>query len=490
MSSQIVLALLSVLAPAQPATNQAESSAILRSADTRAVLPYQWSAAEQAALDEVEFACFQYFWKEVGQPASLAKDRMKAPVASIAAVGFQLSALPIGVERGWITRDEGLQRAHMVLTSLLDRRDNRKFGVFLHYPDPNTGGLSHEGFEIVASTVDHAILLAGVITAGQYFGDEIERLAQRLVAETNWKAFAVGPDNYLSMGWRPNDPAKLDGSGHFLDAHWSWASDEERLVYVLAVGAPEADHAIAPASYYRLKRVIRRYNDQPPFVASWPGTPFTYFFSHCWIDYRSLEADDPDNFGVDAPQVDWFENSRRAVLAHRQRCIEQAARYKTLAPDRWGLSPCSARDGYIVPEIRPSVSNNDEWFEGTVAPYAAISSIMFTPRESLAALRAFRDLKAANGQPLIWRAVKDGGYGFVDSFNLDQNFVCDDYVGIDVGPTLLAIENVRTGLIWKLFMKDPTVRRAADRLRWREREDVSSDKPPTRAPTADVLNQD
>jgi len=132
------------------------------------VLPYQWSAAEQAALDEVEFACFSISGRKSASPASLAKDRMKAPVASIAAVGFQLSALPIGVERGWITRDEGLQRAHMVLTSLLDRRDNRKFGVFLHYPDPNT---RRSFARRLRNRRQHRrstpFLLAGVITAGQ-----------------------------------------------------------------------------------------------------------------------------------------------------------------------------------------------------------------------------------------------------------------------------------------------------------------------------------
>ena len=153
------------------------------------------------------------------------------------------------------------------------------------------------------------------------------------------------------------------------------------------------------------------------------------------------------------------------MLTHRQRCIEQAARFKTLASDRWGLSACSARDGYIVPEIRPNIRDEDTWFDGTVAPYAAISAIMFTPEESLAAIRAFRALKGADGKPLVWRDPKSGGYGFVDSFNIDQGFVCDDYVGIDQGPMLLAIENARTGLIWKLFMRHEAVQRALKRLR-------------------------
>jgi hypothetical protein len=163
--------------------------------------------------------------------------------------------------------------------------------------------------------------------------------------------------------------------------------------------------------------------------------------------------------------VDWWENSRRAVLTHRARCIELSDRFKTLSPNIWGLSACVGREGYIVPQITPNLSNEDKLYEGTVAPYAAGSAIMFTPAESMAALRVMRDLKDKNGQPLTWRDPTQGGYGFVDAFNLDQKYASDDYVGIDQGPLLLAIENARTGLIWRLFMQSETAKRAGERLR-------------------------
>ena len=438
---------------------------ILRGPQTRAAVQYALTDADQTLLNEIEYGCFRFFWDEVGTPAGLVRDRKLAPVSSIAAIGFQLSSLPVGVERGWITREAGATRATTVLKALIHRDDNKKFGVYLHYPDLNTGGLSQEGFEVLASTVDHALLLAGAITAAQYFGGDVKPLVDRMIAETNWKAYAVNKEGWLSMGWKPNDPSSLAGPGEFLEIHWWNASDEERLIYFLAAGAPNAEFGVEPREYFRLKRAARRHADMPPFIASWPGALFTYIFSHCWIDYRSLDADDPNRFGIDAPRVDWFENSRRAVLTHRQRCIEQAGRYKTLAADRWGLSACSAREGYIVPEIRPNLCERDDWFGGTVAPYAAGAAIMFTPRESLAALRAFRALVDPNGRPFIWRDPNSGGYGLVDSFNLDQKFASDDYVGIDHGPLLLAIENVRTGLIWKLFMSHETVQRSVKRLR-------------------------
>ncbi len=428
---------------------------------------YRFAAGDVALLDEVEHAAFLYFWNEVGQPAALVRDRKKAPVSSIAAVGFQLATLPVGVERGWVSHAAARRRALSVLGALTAHRDNRKFGVFLHFPDLHTGGPSHEGYEVLYSTVDHALFLAGAITAGEYFGGEVKRVADRLVAETNWRAYAVGPGGLLSMGWKPADPHDLSGAGTFLQAHWSYASDEERLVYFLAVGAPRADHAVAPALYYRLKRPLKRHDAMSAYAVSWPGTLFTYEFSHLWIDYRSLGRDRPERFGVAAPPVDWFENSRRAVLTHRQRCIEQAGRFKTLSQDRWGLSACAGRDGYIVPRVRPNDCDVDEWFEGTVAPYAATTAIMFTPRESLAAIRAFRTLRNADGGPMVWRDPAAGGYGFVDAFNLDQGYASDDYVGIDQGPIVLAIENVRSGLVWKLFMRSETARRAVERLRLR-----------------------
>lgn len=419
---------------------------------------------EQELLEQIQRGCFLYFWKEVGEPAQLVKDRLKAPVASIAAVGFQLSSLPIGVEHGWITREQGQARAQRVLEALIEREDNKRFGIYLHFPDHDTAGPSASGYETLASTVDTALLIAGAIPAAEYFGGNIKELVNRMVAAANWKAYCVGPGGLMSMGWGPQDINRLDGPGAFHGSVWGIASDEERLIYFLAAGSPTPEHAVAPEAYYALKRAVQAHEDMPPYVVSWPGTLFTYFFSHCWIDYRALGADDPSRFGSDGVRVDWFENSRRAVLTHRRRCVEQSGRFKTLGPHRWGLSACVGREGYIVPMLRPNLAGEDRWHDGTVAPYAAGSAIMFAPRESVDALRAFRELKDGEGRPLVWRDPAEGGYGFADAFNLDQNYVSDDYVGIDQGPMLLAIENVRTGLIWKLFMQHESVRRAVTRL--------------------------
>ena len=343
---------------------------------------YAFSSDDVAFLEKIEHGCFQYFWNEVGRPAKLAKDKTSDTICSTAAVGFQLSSLPIGVERGWITRAEGEERAKTVLHSLVDRNDNKKFGIYLHFIDSGTGGLpdfskTKYHYELTASTVDHALLQAGAMTAASYFHGEVAQLADQIVDGADWQTMFDKKAGYLSMGWRVKTDRGVDGPGEIHPNYWEWCSDEERLVYFLAVGSPVESHALKPATYYHTKRIVKQHGDMPPYVVSWNGSLFTYFFAHCWIDYRHLAADDPAAFGEAGPAVDWFENSRRAVLTQRQRCIEEASQFPTLGENRWGLAPCGFKDKYLVHEVRPNICDHDSWCDGVVPPYAAGSAIMF-----------------------------------------------------------------------------------------------------------------
>ena len=458
------------LIPVCPRGQGAEN--VLRSPETDAALEYRPSPAEEALLEEIQRGCFNYLWQDVGSPARLVKDRADANVSSVAAVGFQLAALPIGVKRGWIQRREGEQRALVILRALIDRDDNKKFGVYLHFVDHNTGGLKPDAPQVQASTVDHALLLAGAIPAATFFGGEVRRLVDRLSAETNWAAYLDRDSGYLSFGWRPEQPQAMHGAGDFRPWVWQWASDEERLIYFLASGSRSADHRLDPALYYKL---MRRFPDNgPPFVMSWNGSLFTYFFSHCFIDYGRFAADRPAAFGIDLSQVDWVENSRRAVLDHRSRCLAKADEFETFRRGLWGLSPCTGfrDDGsptYFVPSVPPNIWNNKEdYCGGTVAPYAAGSAIIFAPEQCLETLAAMRHLKQGD-KWIAWQPVENGGYGLADSINLDHGRVSFDMVGIDVGPMLLAIENYRSSLIWNLFHKHPIARRAVKQLQFQLR---------------------
>jgi hypothetical protein len=448
----------------------AESPDILRTESTRIATQHKFSAEDHALLDSIELGCFNFLWHEVGTPSGLVKDRRYGDVASLAGVGFQLSAIPIGVERGWITREQGQQRALQILRFLHRRNDIHKDGIYLHFVRTDSGDI-YPPYRNEASTVDHSLFLAGAMPAAVYFGGEVAQIVDDIAARSNWKAFVNSTDGFLHMGWRPADNANMKGPGAYIERTWTFASDEERIIYFLAVAAPTPEFALEPRVYYRLQRTVERHDDLPPFVVSWNGIPFNYFFSHCWIDYQRFAADEPAEFGVTVPRVDWFENSRRALLTHRTRCLEVKDRFASFSIDRWGVSPCmgfNARDkaAYLVQGSEPNLRDADDWRLGTVAPYAAGGAIMFTPAESIAALRAFRQLKDKSGAPLVWRDPNTGGFAFADSFNLDEGRVSDDNVSIDVGPMLLAIENARTGLIWKLFMSHQMAKQGVDRLGW------------------------
>ena len=430
--------------------------------------PYRFTEEDQRLLDEIQKGCFQFFWNEVGSPAKLVKDRKLAEICSVAGVGFQLSALPIGVERGWISRQAAEQRAIQVLSHLVERTDNKKFGVYLHFVDHNTGGHVASAPQVQASTVDHALFVAGAMPAAVYFGGRVSEILDEIQQQADWKRFQDPETQQITFGWRPIDSAKLDGEGKFRPWTWKWASDEERLVYFLATGCPVPEYRVPPTGYYALDRRVMQHGDMPSFVGSWNGALFTYFFSHCWINYRDLQTDHPQSFGSDQPPVDWFENSRRAILTHRQRCIEMGAEFSSLSQDRWGLSPCNGfrengKSTYFVPSIRPNIADEENWCFGTVAPYAAGTSIMFTPKESMRALREF--VRLAKQNPHVgWDDVDQGGYGLPDSFKLTQGKATHDTLAIDAGPMLLGIENARTGLIWRLFSEHPVAKHASQRL--------------------------
>lgn len=444
------------------------------SAEAQAARNYPFSPDENRLLDEVQRGCFDYLWNEVGQPAGLVRDRLTADVSSVAAVGFQLSALPIGVERGWVSRRDAEQRAKTILRSLIDERENKKYGIYLHFVDQDSAQLKTDAPEVQTSTVDHALLQSGAIPAAVYFGGEVRALVDRLISDANWQAYGREGDQLLTFGWRSQSSQTLNADGKLVKWVWHIAGAEEALCYLHAVGAPNPQHALDARVAYQLKRKLGRHDALPPYVVTWNGAMFTYFFDHCWIDYRRYQADDPSKFGGQGPRVHWFENTRRAFVTHRQRCIEKSPELLTLGRNRWGLGPCMGlndkqQPGYLVPESVPNHSGNDRWHNGTVAPYVTAAALPFMPKETLAALREMKNLKDKQGRPLVWRSPTEGGYGFLDSFNLEQDYAPEDYIGINVGPMLLLIENARSGLVWDLFHQHPHVRRAVERLGWQER---------------------
>ena len=479
----------------------------------RAKPPFSFSDTDQVLLDEIQRGALAYFIHATDPVTGMAYDRSSADTISIAGVGYQLAALAIGAERDWIGRDDAELRARTILRALLANPDNRKRGLFYHFLNPGDASPRRIGTELVVSTVDSAILFAGAIVAGEYFGGPVEDLTERMIRDADWTFFqnhkvdfergdSTSPDmGFLSLGWRPKDDNDPTGSGDLIPYSWVDSGDEHRLVTLMAVCAPNPEHRVPPEIYYNLRRQIGINTDAPEdeqLVVWFPysGALFTAFFSHCWVDYARLGVDNPGAFGVaQRASVDWWENSRRLVNLHRDKAIRNPEQLPTLGANAWGLSACDGPDGYIVPGVYPEpvemagavfardFTNHraeDRWGGGVVAPYAAGSSIVFEPQLALAALRQYRAIEGPRPDgtvgALAWHGAPDepagpgaeGLYGLVDAYRAptadEPAWIASDTVAIDHGPLIVLIENARSGLVWSLFHRNEAVREGLERL--------------------------
>lgn len=456
--------------------------------------PFEFSQEDAALLDEVQRGAFNFLWMqgspERGIATGMAPDRTSKTTVSVAGVGFQLSGICVGVERGWITREQGRERCELILRSLLANQDNRKAGLFYHFIDAQTAGQPAEAYERVVSTVDSALLMAGVLTASQYFGGDVRVMGDRLFADADWRFFIAPPDakdpqirGFMTLGWKPADATEPSGKGSLLPYGWVDNGDEHRLVTFLGVCAPRDAHRVDPVVYYRMRRQLGEYKNSGPIVwFPWSGALFTSFFANCWIDYAAMG---PDNLGAwNVPHrahVDWWENSRRTAWMHREKAAENPLKLGGVGPNAWGMTASDVQSGYAVPGLFPTPIPmpgaeqprdfvewpiKDDWGDGTIAPYGAGSCIMFDPASAVAALRHYKSLDVGAPEPL-WDNPATGGYGFRDAFNVDKKWVAPDCLAIDQGPLLLAIENARTGLIWRTFHAHPYVQSGMEHLKLR-----------------------
>jgi hypothetical protein len=388
-------------------------------------------------LDFIQKKMFWFFLNEADASTGLVKDRENnwhigyGNAASIAATGFGLSVLTVGTERGWISRSVARDR----IMAALDSFDTLLFsinGFFYHLVDIDSG--ARLGSTEVSS-VDTAIFLMGALQAGEYFRNEYPEIllkAEELYAKTDWGWLLDKPDpasdsaDFISMGWKPEqDPGTFDAagsSGYFSNYHWD-SYNESVLVDLMAFGSPE--HPVSTAAWSGMDRNWLRsgsYNYMyiPPLFADQ--------YHHIYFDMRDIH----DGY------ANYFENSRQATLHNRQVCMDDAqGRY----PENiWGLTACDGESGYQVYGVPPDSSH-----DGTVAPTAAGTSIMFSPAESIDSLKEMY----LQYKHHVW-----GRYGFCDAFNVPAGYRADEVLGIDNGPMILAIENYRSSMIRGSFMEN------------------------------------
>jgi hypothetical protein len=400
-------------------------------------------ANDDEFLEYLQYTAFAYFWYEANPANGLIRDRSDpVSTASIAAVGFGLTALGIGIDRGWISRADGAERVLTTLRTFWEKPQGPQLtgtighnGWFYHFLDMETG-LRAGTTEL--SSIDTALLLAGVLYAREYFDgmdlDEVEirNLANLLFNRVDWHWMANGMSS-LSHGWRPETG--------FIPNRWI-GYNEAMILYLLGLGAevnplPPAHWETWTSGYNWRTSYGREFVHFPPL--------FGHQYSHCWVDFRR----NTDAY-MREKGLTYFENSRRATLAQRDYCIANPGGFAGYSSNVWGLTACDGPgfapyNAYIARGAPPP--ENDD---GTIAPTAAGGSIPFTPEHSLPTLRHFYDQFRTN----IWT-----GYGFRDAFNLTANWWGPHVLGIDQGPILVMAENFRSGRVWKTFMKSPEIKR-------------------------------
>ena len=405
-------------------------------------------AGELALLQRQTFG---YFVHEANPANGLVRDNTRyGSSSSIAAVGLGLACYPVAVRRGYLTREEAAGRTRTTLAFFARSPQGRQpdatgyRGFYYHFLDPRTGRRAH-GCEL--STMDTAILLAGALTAAEFFDGnaaeevEIRRLAQLLYRATDW-AWALDGGLAVRQGWTPE--------GGFLPFRWQ-GYNEALLLYVLALGSPS--HPIPEQSYaawtasYEWKKIYG-------IEFLYGGPLFMHQLSHIWIDFRGIR----DAF-MDERGLDYFENSRRATLVQQRYAERNPRRFRGYTRDVWGIT-ASDGPGPAVRRIGGRVRRFDGYCargvprgpdDGTLSPWAVIASLPFAPEVVLSGfssyLRTYPDMKAR--------------YGFLCSLNptfgaagrLGGTWLSKGYYGLDQGPVVLMIENFASEMTWKLMRR-------------------------------------
>jgi hypothetical protein len=393
-----------------------------------------------ALLDTLQHSAFSFFWNEANPSNGLIRDRNNgSTLASIASVGFGLSAIPIGVDHGWITRAQARTRVRTTLNTFYTGPQGTTSlgtigykGFFYHFLNINTATRYDTGVEL--SSIDTALLFAGMLDARQYFDDpgDADEVAIRLMADSlyqraDWN-FMRNFNPGVMMGWKPS--FGFLGFGQWI------GYNEAMIMYLEGLGSPSYQ---LPASTWGTW--CSGYHYDTLYGQSFVTCPplFTHQYSHCWVDFRNIA----DAY-MRTKGHDYFENSRRATLAQHAYCIANPIGALGYSDSLWGITAGDGPSGYAARGAPPNQNDN-----GTITPTAAISSIVFTPDESIAFIHYMWDHYGAT----VW-----GAYGWKDGFNLSVgNWIDSEVIGIDQGPILLMIENYLTGKPWQRMMAHPAI---------------------------------
>lgn len=416
---------------------------------------------EQPSLGEKELAelqrnTFGYFLKEANLTNGMVPDSTKKEsFASITAIGFALTAYPIGVERGYLTRAEAVARVLTTLRFFWNSEQSAEptatgyKGFYYHFLDMQTGRRA-PGSEL--STIDTTFLLAGFLTASMYFEretkkeTEIRGLAHALYARTDWQ-WAQNGALKVALGWKPETG--------FIRYRWEGYS-EALLLYVLGLGSPA--HALPAESYaawmrtYKWKRLY-----ELEFL--YAGPLFIHHLSHVWIDFRGIQ----DEY-MRVRGMDYFENSRRATYVQQAYAMRNPKGFAGYGKYAWGITasdgpgPTQCKINGIERKfynyIARGIPNGPD--DGTLAPWAVVASLPFAPELVLPSIKYFNETYPEMTSEYGFRCSYNPTFSGRKNNN-STGWISQGYYGLDQGPIVMMIENYRTGFLWRLLRQCPAL---------------------------------
>lgn len=409
------------------------------SAQQKKKIPRQ-QLGDTALVTLVQQRTFNYFWKFAHPVSGLAPERTTTPdTVTIGGSGFGVMAILVGIERKFITRDEGLDRMLKIVNFLL--KADHYHGIWPHWMHGATGktvpfSRRDDGGDLVES----AFMWQGLLCVRQYFDRDVPKERELrdkigwMWSEAEWSWYTQGGQEVLYWHWSPNQGWAMN--------HAVRGYNECLIAYVLAASSPT--YPVSPRVYHQGWAVNNHFLNGRQFYGITLPLGFPYggplFFAH----YSFLGLDPR---GLKDQYADYWEQNKAHTLINRQYCIDNPKQFKGYGPDCWGLTASDNHEFYNAHS-----PTNDL---GVITPTAALSSFPYTPEYSMQAMRYFYDKLGDR----LW-----GEYGFYDAFNETVNWFDYQYLAIDQGPIVVMIENYRSGLLWRLFMSCPEVKTGLRRL--------------------------
>ncbi|MFV0604533.1 MAG: glucoamylase family protein [Niabella sp.] len=428
--------------------------------------------ADEQLMETVQKQTFRFFWHGAHPHSGLALERSNTVLAehywdyineawdqpnfsttefgpdagAIGGTGFGIMATIVAVNRGWIGRDTAVRRLIQIADFLANA--DCFHGIYPHFMNARTGKtIKFDRIDDAADIVETSYLLMGFLCAREFFNKNIPReeyLRMRITKmwnAANWRWHTNG-EHKLYWHWSPNNGFDMNFPV------WGW--NECLITYIMAASSPWPHKAI----------------DKSAYDGTWAGsnsfkngkTYYGYLLplgnydedkgGPLFFEQYTFQGIDPTGL-TDTLQIDYFLQAKNHTLINRAYCIENPLKYKGYSEKVWGLTAGDSYIGYVAHSTHPQ---NDK---GVIQPTAAISSMPFTPKESMEAMRYFYEVLGSK----IW-----GKYGFIDGFSIHHNWYAKSYIAIDEGPIINMIENYRTGLLWKLFMQIPDIQQGLKKL--------------------------